>query len=103
MKIDKYNRGKLSWKNLPKRVQDQIQRNPGGMQERGISARCTIKWYASSPGRTRFPSDTAGERVFRATPPKKVFIHVRGGVAYCDRVPKGVEVKIIDHDNEGHQ
>jgi hypothetical protein len=39
--------------------------------------------------------------IFRVRPPKKVFIHVHGGVAYCDRVPKGVIVKIIDHDNEG--
>jgi hypothetical protein len=30
--------------------------------------------------------------------PKKVYIHVRGGVAYEGRVPKGVEVIIKDHD-----
>jgi hypothetical protein len=29
---------------------------------------------------------------------KKVYIHVRGGVAYEGRVPKGVEVIIKDHD-----
>jgi len=32
---------------------------------------------------------------------KRVVIHVRGGVAYADDVPEGVEVEIIDHDNEG--
>lgn len=32
--------------------------------------------------------------------PIKVVINVRGGVAYCDNTPAGVEVEIIDHDNE---
>lgn len=34
---------------------------------------------------------------------KRVVIHVRGGVAYADDVPEGVEVEIIDHDNEGRE
>jgi hypothetical protein len=40
---------------------------------------------------------------YRVRPPKKVFVHVTGGVAYVDRVPKGVTVKIIDHDNERYR
>ena len=32
--------------------------------------------------------------------PRKVKIDVRGGVAYCDNPPDGVEVEIIDHDND---
>jgi hypothetical protein len=42
-----------------------------------------------------------GWLAYRVRPPKKVYVHVRGGVAYCDRVPKDVVVKIVDHDNEG--
>lgn len=34
---------------------------------------------------------------------KRVVIHVRGGVAYAADVPEGVEVEIIDHDNEGRE
>jgi len=30
---------------------------------------------------------------------KRVLISVRGGVAYVDICPKGVEVEIVDHDN----
>ena len=31
-------------------------------------------------------------------PPRRVVIHVKGGMAYYNRLPKGVEVRIIDHD-----
>ena len=31
---------------------------------------------------------------------KQVVIHVRGGVAYCTRCSRGVNVTIIDHDND---
>lgn len=31
---------------------------------------------------------------------KKVMIEVLGGVAYVKECPEGVEVEIIDHDNE---
>ena len=30
---------------------------------------------------------------------KRVLISVRGGVAYVDICPKGIEVEIVDHDN----
>jgi hypothetical protein len=32
-----------------------------------------------------------------------VTIHVRGGVAYVGRKPKGITVNIIDHDNEARR
>jgi hypothetical protein len=34
---------------------------------------------------------------------RKVVIEVSGGVAEATQVPDGVEVEIIDHDNEQHQ
>ena len=34
---------------------------------------------------------------------KRVVIHVRGGCAYADDIPEGVEIEIIDHDNEDHE
>lgn len=33
--------------------------------------------------------------------PLKVKVEVRGGVAYCDNPPHGVDVEIVDYDNEG--
>lgn len=36
-------------------------------------------------------------------PPVQVLIEVQGGVAECTVCPPGVEVKIVDHDNEKHQ
>lgn len=38
-------------------------------------------------------------RLKRKADIKTVHIHVRGGVAYCGRPPKGVRVVITDHDN----
>jgi uncharacterized protein YbjT (DUF2867 family) len=31
--------------------------------------------------------------------PRKVVIHVRGGVAYVEDAPKDVDVEIVDFDN----
>jgi hypothetical protein len=40
---------------------------------------------------------------YRVKPNPLVLIEVEGGVAYVTKCPRGVDVRIIDHDNEGHQ
>ena len=35
--------------------------------------------------------------------PRKVVIHVRGGVAYVEDAPKDVDVEIIDFDNRDEE
>jgi len=94
MKIDKYNAGKIRFERLPKRVQNELR-----------SGKYQIQWWNTDRKKwntipIRIGHPFGDIEIYRVTPPKKVFIHVRGGVAYCDRVPKGVEVKIIDHDND---
>jgi hypothetical protein len=96
-KFDKYNAGKIRFECLPKRVQDELRSGKYQIQWWNIDQK---KWYTIS---TRAGHPFGDTEIYRVVPPKKVFIHVRGGVAYCGRVPKGVVVKIIDHDNEGHK
>jgi len=94
-KIDKHNDGKIRFGRLPIRVQNELRSGKYRIQWWSIDRK---KWN-TIPVRVNHPFGDI--EIYRALPPKKVFIHVRGGVAYCDRVPKGVVVKIIDHDNEG--
>ena len=90
-KFDKYNKAKVPWRKLPDDVRMEIYRAQDRDYWNPISKRwdenCVVSFSAHC--------------IYRVRPPKKVYVHVRGGVAYCDRVPKGVEVKIIDHDNQG--
>lgn len=44
-----------------------------------------------------------GQAVKQRASKPSVTIEVTGGVAYCTRRPAGIEVEIIDHDNERHQ
>lgn len=96
-KINKYNAGKVTWDRMPTPVCCQIANSSATVDVEVWS--CALrKWIAVGYNRDFFPKSA-----YRIRPPKKVFVHVRGGVAYCDRVPKGVVVKIIDHDNKGHK
>jgi hypothetical protein len=96
-KIDIYNQAKIRFARLPMRAQNALRSGKYQIQWWNVDRK---KWN-TIPIRVSHPFGDM--EIYRAVPPKKVFIHVRGGVAYCGRVPKGVEVTIIDHDNEGHQ
>lgn len=94
-KVDKYNRAKVTAENMPPRVRHAIR----------VSKHAEV-WHSKVHGwipRGRTDLQLIEGCIYRVRPPKKVYVHVRGGVAYCDRVPEGVVVKIIDHDNEGHR
>jgi hypothetical protein len=97
IKFDKYNRHAFCYSSLPKwlqrRIKDALWHGSRGLQ---YWARSLGKWQDAGSKYT-----PANDGIYRFTPPKKVFVHVHGGVAYVDRVPKGVVVKIIDHDNQG--
>ena len=58
----------------------------------------SIRAHDGLPPVGTFPNGTKGKVLFfdRAPiPAKKITVHVRGGVAYCD----SPAVRIIDHDN----
>ena len=101
-KIGKYNAAKQKFEYLPKKIQLQIQRNPGGMQEWHPGGQYG-RWLPSLPGRTRQPQPACACRIFRAKPQEQVVIHVRGGVADIVKKSKGVDVTIRDFDNENRQ
>lgn len=96
IKFDKYNRHNFVYSSLPKwlqrRIKDALWYGGRGVQ---FWSHSRSKWVDAGPDYV--PSNVG---IYRFPPPKRVFIHVRGGVAYVARVPKGVVVKIIDHDSE---
>jgi len=61
--------------------------------ENALREHCEIACYGDHPQQEKIQA--AYLRLEKLAKPRKITVHVRGGVAYCD----SPAVRIIDHDN----
>lgn len=95
--VDKYNAAKLPFMYLPESVKSELRATcPCRIQAYFFSAK---KWVALRPTPNDYVFDQSA--AYRIKPDPVVTIDVRGGVASLRGNPRGVTVRIIDHDNQG--
>ena len=103
-KTDKFNKNKVIWATLPAKVQAQIRIHACKRQNEGQGYdSATNRWRLCRVTRDNCHVFFNPMTAYRVKPNPLVLIEVEGGVAYVTKCPRGVDVRIIDHDNEGHQ